>query len=144
MDDKLEMFVAYIRELRKIRNEPVWFVEICSMFREIQEAIKDGAWEWVDVEGVGFIVISKGADRHPGCDYYIIDAYIEPESRRKGLMKKAILEYARTHKGKYCLEIINNNIAARKFWKSIGKLHTIKDWHIADCKCTPYWIEIGG
>lgn len=140
MNQQLKMFLEYIYELRRMRNESVTDKEIYNMFEELQWEISQGFCEWIDIDGVGFIVIGRGLKCPPDYDYYIIDTYIKPENRRKGLVSKTIKKYMNEHKGKYCLEIINANKAAKCFWKSVGELHIITDWHIDDKKSTPYWM----
>ena len=60
---------------------------------------------------------------------YIDVVYILPEYRRQGLAKKAVLEWYNRYKSPYettKLHIINNNVLALKFWKSIFKLRAIE------------------
>ena len=59
---------------------------------------------------------------------YIDVVYVLPEYRRKGLAKKAVLEWYNRHKSPYentKLHIINNNIPALRFWESIFDLWEI-------------------
>lgn len=59
---------------------------------------------------------------------YIDCVYVLPEYRRRGLAKKAVLEWYNRYKSPYentRLHIINNNVPALKFWKSIFKLRII-------------------
>ena len=59
---------------------------------------------------------------------YIDVVYILPEYRRKGLAKKAVLEWYKRYKSQYentKLHIINNNVLALKFWKSLFRLRAI-------------------
>ena len=57
---------------------------------------------------------------------YIDCVYVEPEYRRQGLAKKAVLKYC---EGNYHygirLHIINNNLPALSFWSKIFKLEKI-------------------
>ncbi len=59
---------------------------------------------------------------------YIDVVYVLPEYRRKGLAKKAVLEWYNRYKSPYentRLHIINNNIPALKFWESLFQLWEI-------------------
>ena len=59
---------------------------------------------------------------------YIDVVYVLPEYRRKGLAKKAVLEWYNRYKTPYentRLHIINNNDIALNFWKSIFELWEI-------------------
>lgn len=64
--------------------------------------------------------------------YYIDCLYVEPEHRRKGLAKNAVLFFYEYVKSKEYfiqeirLHIINENKAAYAFWKSIFELEIIE------------------
>ncbi len=59
-------------------------------------------------------------------DGYIDCIYILPEHRRKGLAKKAVLEYYYQNRMKMVrLHIINKNAVAMKFWNSLFSLEKI-------------------
>ena len=61
-----------------------------------------------------------------GCTDYIDCLYIMPEYRRRGLARKAVLEYVEGNLGYGIrLHIINNNQVAKKFWYSIFNLQKI-------------------
>lgn len=140
-ENKLELFAAYLRELRKIRKEQILFTEIFAIYEELQTGLETGLCEWIDIDNVGFVVIGKKEICPLEYDYYIIDTYIEPSSRRKGITSKIIRDYMCQHKGKYYLEVINDNKTALEFWHSIGELHKVPNWNIQDSKSTPYWID---
>ena len=62
-----------------------------------------------------------------GSRAYIDCLYIYPKYRRKGLGKKAALDYVRGHLHYGIkLDIINNNEVAKKFWNSIFILREIE------------------
>ena len=57
---------------------------------------------------------------------YIDCLYVLPEYRRRGLARKAALEYVEGNLGYgIYLHIINNNEAAKKFWHSLFELKEI-------------------
>lgn len=57
---------------------------------------------------------------------YIDCVYVLPEYRRKGLAKKAVLEYYNDYKNyDLRLHIIHSNRAAQKFWNSLFELEII-------------------
>ncbi|MBO5909354.1 MAG: GNAT family N-acetyltransferase [Clostridia bacterium] len=57
---------------------------------------------------------------------YIDIAYILPEYRRKGLTKRAVMEwYKRYSNGSTRLHIINKNTVAYKFWHKLFELERI-------------------
>ena len=71
-----------------------------------------------DGEVVGFLMVIEG---------YVEGIYVKPEYRRKGLARKAVLEFM--DDGGYIdtLHIIKTNETAQKFWESIFHLVTISD-----------------
>lgn len=68
---------------------------------------------------IGFLVIGEYPECHPDADYYIVDAYIQPEYRRQNIMSEVLLDYIKTYGGKYCLFIASKNNIAKSFWNSI-------------------------
>lgn len=58
---------------------------------------------------------------------YIDCVYIFPEYRRKGLAKKAVLDWYNNRQEKYAqFHIINENIVAKRFWESIFDLDIVE------------------
>ena len=60
---------------------------------------------------------------------YIDVVYVLPEYRRKGLAKKAVLEWYNRYQSPYVhtkLHIINNNFPALHFWESIFDIREIE------------------
>lgn len=75
---------------------------------------------------IGFFIVLKGLMQ--GYDYFIQETYIEPAYRRLGIMSKELRNYFETHKGKYGLYIMPNNIKAKLFWTSTAEgLHNVRD-----------------
>ena len=77
--------------------------------------------DWVDiydgVEVVGFVLITNGSHCPVNYDYHIMETYILPGKRKKGLVHRTILDYIGKHPGTYGLFILNLNIKAVAFWK---------------------------
>lgn len=72
-----------------------------------------------DRETVGMVVGNHG---------YIDAVYVLPKYRRKGLAKKAVLEWYNRYRAPHentRLYIINNNDSALNFWKSLFELREI-------------------
>lgn len=67
-------------------------------------------------EVVGFLMV---------IDKYIEGIYVEPEYRRKGLARKAILDYIKEGNDVEKLHIVKSNKVADRFWNSIFELHEI-------------------
>ncbi len=77
---------------------------------------------WVPIvhnnEEIGFICMCAPPCCHPDADWFLREAYIRPEFRRQGLMRKTLLMRLRSHPGRYCLFIMENNTPAQKCWHS--------------------------
>lgn len=68
---------------------------------------------------------------------YIDCVYIFPEYRRKGLAKKAVLDwFYQKNRSNVQLHIINGNIVAKRFWENIFELDIVEYDEI----CTFYEI----
>lgn len=78
---------------------------------------------WIDIwhssKIIGFFIIGLKPNCHPCADYYIQETYIKPEYRRQKIASNYIGNFMKTYKGTYCLYIINNNYAAKQFWKNL-------------------------
>ena len=104
-DNFIELYTDFRKELDKMAI-PLIF----DVFKSVRPIIADG-------KTVGIIC---------GSTDYIDCVYILPEYRRKGLAKKAVLDFTKgnLHYG-IRLHIINNNEVAKTFWHSLFKLKEI-------------------
>lgn len=60
------------------------------------------------------------------CQNYIDCVYVLPEHRRKGLAKKAVLDWVeKNSQQKVRLHIINRNVVAKQFWESLFFLEEV-------------------
>lgn len=144
-----KMFSSYLDELQTICNLPL--IDDGKkefLFNEIQ-CYEFSKWVNVIANGniVGFFIIGTGENCHPDADYYIQEAYIKPEYRRKGYMSYAISDYVKRHAGIYCLFILNNNQIGHAFWHvlfdRIGyKPYDLTDVGAADEDCTQYGFAL--
>lgn len=105
---------------------------------------------WIDIrkekEIIGFLIIGTAPNCHPDADFYIEEAYIIPDFRRKGYMSAAVSEFEKAHKGTYCLFVLNENTPAKLFWeKFFQKLGYqpcfLRDVGAGDEYCTQYGFE---
>lgn len=64
---------------------------------------------------VGFLIVING---------YVDGIYVMPEHRRKGIAKKAVMDYLKSGGVITRLHIIRTNTPALNFWKSIFVLET--------------------
>ena len=67
---------------------------------------------------VGFLIVIDG---------YVDGIYVMPEHRRKGIAKKAVMDYLKSGGVITRLHIIRTNTPAIKFWKSIFVLEPEND-----------------
>lgn len=67
---------------------------------------------------VGFLIVIDG---------YVDGIYVIPEHRRKGIAKKAVMDYLKSGGVITRLHIIRTNTPALKFWKSIFVLEPEND-----------------
>ena len=79
--------------------------------------------KWIPIvhngEEVGFICMCQHPCCHPDADWFLREAYVRPEYRRKGLMRQALLKFLKRNPGRYCLFVMENNITAQKCWQHI-------------------------
>lgn len=110
------LYNDYLRELENYAPEP--FTETAD---EIIQKYKRNRCNDIRIifhEGspAGFLIIGKHPNCHPDCNYFICQSYIAPEYRKKGLMTKALADFEKDHKGRYCLDVLFKNFYARMFW----------------------------
>lgn len=71
-----------------------------------------------DNQKVGFLLVIDG---------YVEGIWVQPEYRRKGLAKKAVLDYINNGGEINILDVVKTNVSADLFWNSIfvmEQLHT--------------------
>lgn len=125
---RLALYKRYGDELNEICPEPADLAE-----EQKQNVILEYIWnvrgcdQWIpilaDGEEVGMLIMSTPPNCHPETDFYISQAYVLPEYRRRGLMSAALEEYMASHVGKYGLIILQGNEEAEKFWFRFFEKH---------------------
>lgn len=75
-------------------------------------AERDGVFKVIEADGkaVGFLAVIGG---------YIEGIYVHPDYRRRGLARKAVLDYIDAGGEIGSLHIVKGNKPAEKFWRSI-------------------------
>ena len=68
---------------------------------------------------VGFIVFSDFKGKHTKVDYHLVEIFVLRMYRKKGIGKTAIQMIFDEFKGKYHLDVAENNIPAIKFWEKL-------------------------
>lgn len=121
-ETRKRLYGDYMREILKIARDNKQFTqkEVDSDIKHIYYS-KNIKWHdiWRDGEIVGFVIIGTGAECHPHADYFIIQAYIIPSCRRLGIGKSFLKEYIQNHPGTYCLDILDKNEIAHRFWANV-------------------------
>lgn len=148
MEYRYQMLCHYLDELWAIKGlSPQSQMEKMEFFREITS---NDYTQWIDVQAdnelIGFLIIGTAPNCHPDADYYVEEAYIKPEFRRKNYMFSAVSEFVQNHKGVYCLFVLDRNNAAKSFWKKAfaknGYLPCyLRDVGAGDEYCTQYGFK---
>lgn len=88
------------------------------------EELLEDQWNfWVPVtqgrKVVGFFTMCSAPNCHPDTDYFLRDAYVRPQYRGNGDMKKALMRWLKLYPGKYNVIVHNNNYPAYHCWQKI-------------------------
>lgn len=75
---------------------------------------------------VGFLIFSDFKGKHQEVDFQLVEMFVLKMYRRKGIGKNAIEMIFDKYKGKYHLDVAENNIPALKFWKKYYQKTLIK------------------
>ena len=121
--EKRELYRQYIRTLDEMVGRTYKQQSADELYEELFE--DDCENYWIDIQyceqTVGFFTICTP----PGCpqeaDFFLRDAFISPQYRRKGLMKQAVTQWIKEHPGVYSLIVLNNNTPAYNCWMNIFK-----------------------
>ncbi len=139
--DFVLMYDDYIRELAQytplLKNHDInktfqMYSEYrCEAFTRIN-VICDGT-------GVvnGFMVLGIAPNTHPDTNYFIAEFFIKKEYRRKNIGSKYVLDFIKTHPGKYCMFILDKNEVAKCFWFETFNRAGYKPIKLKDVGCCP-------
>ena len=141
MRQRCRFYTDYIVELYTMREDEIKFADIVKNFNKIQECVNsdNNNISWWDLCNDGFIIFETNIDDNGTT--YIIDSYIKPESRRKGVMTNWINAISKEYGKHFIIKIINKNEVAFKFWSSLGTLEKITPL-FGDDKVTTYYLTI--
>ena len=142
---RYQMFSDYLAELQKMLGwKDVDDEKTRILFSRCTE-YEHAKWVDIRVDGdvIGFFIIGTHENCHPSADYYIQEAYIKPEYRRRGYMSRSLGIYISHYPGVYCLLILNKNEVAHKFWpamfEKIGYVpYELEDVDATDEHCEQY------
>jgi predicted acetyltransferase len=120
------LYRSYIEELK--------FFNPMLQTKSVEDAIADynavSQFEdltWIDlydgIENVGFILVVTGEHCTADADYMIMETYVHPEHRGKGIAFAGVENLFKNNPGNCGLFILNTNIEAHKFWNLIIDSH---------------------
>lgn len=116
------LYKAYIEEL-KFFNPLLRNRTEASILADYDTVSKFKDVIWIDLfngpETVGFILIATGEHCTIDADYLIMETYVHPKYRSKGVCYKMINRIFKKNPGKYGMFILNSNIEAHKFWNKV-------------------------
>lgn len=145
MDIRYKLLSDYLDELQSIKGLPP--LTPAEKLRFYTEATTNPCTQWLDIrEGntlIGFLLIGTPPNCHPNANIYIEEAYIAPSHRNRGHMTTFATAFIAAHPGTYCLFILKNNHAAKRFWQRVFESLDyapcfLADVDAADEHCTQY------
>lgn len=114
------LFFQYLEELRSINEGPTNDMTDMESFCSVYAG---PCTTWIDIKDgdtvIGFLVMGYGKNCHPDADFYIEESFILPAYRKKGFMRNTVFEFMKTHKGIYCLYVLEENKKAKQFWQHV-------------------------
>lgn len=72
-----------------------------------------------DTKIAGVMVFSRPPYVKPGCDYCIQELFLLNNYRRKGIAEEACKILLNEYPGRYCIQVITENLKAMKFWNKL-------------------------
>lgn len=95
-------------------------VEDCATFNWWVRGEAERYLILVDGTPGGFLIISTGGDHIPaGVDYELLDFYIAPKYRRRGVGRLAARLALDLHHGNWVVYQLERNMPARAFWQAV-------------------------
>ena len=121
LNERIKIFKNYADELSSIAGELLFTPQEAEK-TVVDYSLRDW-YEWHDIcdngKEVGFIIIATAPQCHSMADFYIANAYVKPEYRKKGLAEKCLKNILDQHPGRYCYNVIKKNKKADEIWKKI-------------------------
>lgn len=123
-----ELYLDYKRELCALTGEQGLVDGLLQPKEDYiadVEFFKDNkSFDWVRIADekyneIGFVIIQRERTGGAINDYEIIETYIVPEHRRKGVMTNYVRQYATMNPGIYKVNIMPENVVAQKFWLNV-------------------------
>lgn len=119
-NDKHRLYREYVSELEALHGEKI-FRSDDEVRAAADHYIGAEHARWMNIfdsgkRMVGFLIICRPPECHEHADYYIAQAYVEPDSRAQGLMTARLNEYLEGHRGTYVLYVLTGNEIAAGFW----------------------------
>lgn len=115
---RISLFMDYVHELDEIAKQET--VDEEEIIRNCITCMTTDHFNWQDIqcegEIVGFLITAVYPECHPDCDHFIVESYVQPQYRHKGLMSQTVRNFVKQNPGKYCMVILNLNEYAKGFW----------------------------
>lgn len=117
---KRRWYRKYVRELDEIQGITYDHHVADKLYEELLE----DTWNfWIPVtqgrKVVGFFTMCSKPNCHPDADYFLRDAYVRPQYRGNGAMKKAVMRWLKLYPGKYNVIVLNKNYPAYNCWQKV-------------------------
>lgn len=120
------LYCAYIEEL-KFFNPVLQNKTVENEIADYNTVSNFDDLTWIDIydgpEKVGFVLVATGEHCPVDADYLIMETYVHPNHRSKGLCFKTIEKLFTDNPGNCGLFILNSNVEAHKFWNKIFESH---------------------
>ena len=120
------LYQAYINEL-KFYNPILKTQSKSDIIAGYKQVSAFSDLTWFDLydgpEIVGFLLVVTGAHCTVDADYFIMELYVHPNHRGKGIATRAVSQLIKENPGNVGLYILNLNIDAHKFWNRIYETH---------------------
>lgn len=108
---------AYIKEMSRYNSELKLYSKKninLAYTKYLMDKEQNVIHLYYEDEYAGFLIISTGTKCHPNADYHIMEAYVVPKYRNKGVMKQAITNRMVQYPGTYCMYMLKDNTKATK------------------------------
>ncbi|MCR5153238.1 MAG: GNAT family N-acetyltransferase [Lachnospiraceae bacterium] len=137
---KQELYYSYKYEMWQYDTQRKAVPTISEAIGEADSVLHEYCTSWVDIypqngetEPCGFLIVGTEGNCPPESDYFIEACYVAPMYRKRGFAKKAISDFAKSHKGRYVTFVGKNNRQAKGLFAT-----SIKDMEAKPNKITDF------
>ncbi len=120
------LYSSYINEI-KFFNPNIRNIDADQIIKNYKEVSCFSDLFWFDLyygpEVVGFILVTNGVHCPQCADYHIMEMYLKPQYRGKGIASKALDKLFSNNPGKVMFFTLETNVDANKFWGAYYSKH---------------------